>query len=266
MSRVPTIRLSPRHRRWLAGIFGLLWGSGALWLVFHYFLGAEGDYGPVPSPLEKWWLGLHGLAAFAALAAAGSVLPVHARRAWELNKNRATGLGMQAALAWLALTGYALYYFADPDTRPWLPWLHWAAGLGLPALVALHIGRGRARRKTRARAAAVSGVVNEHLVVRLHAPRQVVEGAPHAGKRQLVVLEADDVGVLHAQALRHGRGGVAVARHAVERRDTVAVMTDGHDEGVVLGPHRGGAQCARRKERRHHDKTQCPHTRCLVDE
>jgi hypothetical protein len=152
MSRPPSLRFSVNHRRWLAGVFGLLWGSGVLWLVFHYFLRTEGEFGPVPNPFEKWWLSLHGLAAFAALVAIGTVLPVHVRRGWDLNKNRATGLGMNGALAWLAVTGYALYYFADPDTRPWLPWLHWVAGLGMPALIALHIRRGRARRRPHARA------------------------------------------------------------------------------------------------------------------
>lgn len=152
MSRSLTIRFSLGHRRWLAGVFGLLWGSGLVWLAFHYFLRTEGELGPMPNPLEKWWLSLHGLAAFAALVAIGTALPVHARRGWELNRNRGTGVGMNSALAWLAATGYALYYFADPDTRPWLPWLHWVVGLGMPALIVLHIRRGRARRRPHPRA------------------------------------------------------------------------------------------------------------------
>lgn len=145
MSRPQPIRFSRTHRHWLTGIFIALWLSGVLWLVFHYFLAAEGEFGPVPNVLEKWWLRLHGFAAFATLVAIGSVLPVHARLAWQLNKNRSTGLGMKGALAWLALTGYALYYFADAEARPWLPWLHWAAGLAVPALVVLHIRSGRGR-------------------------------------------------------------------------------------------------------------------------
>ncbi len=148
MSKPPPIRLGARHRRWLAGVFGLLWASGVLWLGFHYFLRTEGDFGPRPHVLEIWWLRLHGLAAFAALVAIGTVLPVHVRRAWELKKNRGSGLTMKGALAWLALTGYALYYFADPEVRPWLPWLHWVAGLGLPVFFMLHIARGQAVRAT----------------------------------------------------------------------------------------------------------------------
>lgn len=143
MPKSPPIRLSAQHRRWLAGIFGLLWVSGAAWLLFHYFLRTEGEFGPRPHVLEGWWLRLHALAAFATLVAIGTVLPVHVKRAWELKKNRGSGLAMKSALAWLALTGYALYYFADPETRPWLPWLHWVAGLAVPALFVLHIEFGR---------------------------------------------------------------------------------------------------------------------------
>lgn len=143
MPKPPPIRLSARHRRWLAGVFGLLWIPGALWLLFHYFLRPEGEFGPRPHVLEAWWLRLHALAAFAALVAIGTVLPAHARRAWVLNKNRGSGLAVKSALAWLALTGYALYYFADPEARPWLPWLHWVAGLAMPALFVWHIRLGR---------------------------------------------------------------------------------------------------------------------------
>ena len=134
-------------------MFGLLWGSGVLWLLFHYFLTTDGEYGPTPHALEKWWLSLHGLTAFAALYAAGTVLQAHALRAWRLNKNRRSGVGMKSALAWLTATGYALYYFADPEAWPWLPLLHWVAGLGMPLLLMLHIGRGRVRQRRPTRTA-----------------------------------------------------------------------------------------------------------------
>jgi hypothetical protein len=146
MPKPPVIRLGARHRRWLTAVFALLWSSGVLWLGFHYFLRSESEFGPRPHGLEIWWLRLHGLAAFGALVAIGTLLPIHVRRAWQLRKNRGSGLAMKAVLAWLALTGYALYYFADPEARPWLPWLHWSVGLALPVLLVLHIRRGRQRR------------------------------------------------------------------------------------------------------------------------
>jgi hypothetical protein len=141
------IRFGILHRRWLYGSFALLWASGVAWLILHYFFTLHGPFGPTPHPLAKWALRLHGLAGFNILVSIGTVLPVHARRAWNLRKNRNSGTLMQLTLLWLALTAYALYYFIDEDANPWLPWLHWLPGLLLPLLLSLHvwIGRKRAR-------------------------------------------------------------------------------------------------------------------------
>lgn len=144
MHKLPLpIRLGQRHRRILQGIFFGTWLSGTLWLLFHYFLTSPGPFGFAPHPLEKWWLRLHGAFAFAILVAAGSVLPVHARTAWQRNRNRRTGLVLQICLAWLAATGYALYYFGGESTETWLPPLHWLPGLALPVVLALHVRLGR---------------------------------------------------------------------------------------------------------------------------
>lgn len=138
------IRFPRLHKRALYAVFALLWLSGALWLGFHYFLRVPGEFGAAAHPLEKWWLRLHGLMGFAMLVAIGSVLPIHVRRAWHLHKNRTTGGLMQAVLLWLALTGYALYYFATDANAAWLPLLHWVVGLALPLMLIWHIQRGRA--------------------------------------------------------------------------------------------------------------------------
>lgn len=144
-ARLPTIRLSPLHRQALYAVFALLWASGALWLIFHYFLRLSGDFGDRAHPLEIWWLRLHGLIVFAMLVGVGSVLPVHARQAWKLRRNRASGLAMQIVFLWLAATGYALYYFASDDNQDWLALLHWAVGLPLPLMITFHVRRGRRR-------------------------------------------------------------------------------------------------------------------------
>lgn len=146
MHKIPLpIRFGPTHRRALYGVFLGLWLSGALWLMFHYFFAAPGEFGPAPHASEKWWLRLHGLFAFAALVSVGSVIPVHARSAWQKNKNRATGVLIKSWMLWLAGTGYALYYFSSEPNEAWLPLLHWVAGLSLPLLLATHIRRGRMR-------------------------------------------------------------------------------------------------------------------------
>lgn len=153
MTRHPQpIRLGTRHKRALYAVFLALWGTGVLWLVFHYFLRVAGEFGDAAHPLEFWWLRLHGLAGFAALVAVGTVLPVHARRAWQLGKNRRSGLAMKAWLLWLAATGYALYYFVSEANEAWLPLAHWIAGLALPLGGLLHIRLGRRRPGTSRRA------------------------------------------------------------------------------------------------------------------
>jgi hypothetical protein len=61
------MRLSMRHRQWIYWISALLFGSGALWLICHYFVRIEGEFGPAPHPLESWALRVHGAAAMLAL-------------------------------------------------------------------------------------------------------------------------------------------------------------------------------------------------------
>lgn len=145
----PIIRLGQRHKRLLHAAFALLWTSGVLWLVFHYFLQSAGDFGPRPHPLENWWLRLHGLAAMLALVALGSVATNHMRLAWGRRRNLASGLAMLGYLISLAATGYALYYFSSDTNAIWLPLLHWGAGLALPVGLAFHVLVGRQRQPRR---------------------------------------------------------------------------------------------------------------------
>lgn len=140
-----TIRLGTRHRRLIYATFVLLWTSGALWLAFHYFLRVEGDFGPEAHPLEAWWLRLHGLMAMLALVAVGSLATNHVRLAWKRGKNLRTGLPMLAMTAWLAASGYTLYYFASEANEAWLPLTHWIAGLALPLAGLVHVREGRRR-------------------------------------------------------------------------------------------------------------------------
>ena len=122
-----------------------LFASGALWLVFHYFLQTEGQFGPAPHPLEQWWLRLHGAAAMLALLVVGSLLPIHLRRGWHQRRNLPLGIVLSSAVLLLTLSGYALYYVGAEEARPWISVLHW--GIGMPAPVALvwHIARGRGK-------------------------------------------------------------------------------------------------------------------------
>lgn len=140
------VRLGRRHKRVALLTLVLIWGSGALWLLFHYFHAGQGPFGPEPHPLEAWWLRLHGLAMMLSLAVLGSVLSQHAARAWRLRRNRFPGGALTAVALWLATTGYALYYFPSDANDAWLPLLHWLPGLALPAIVVTHVRTGRRRK------------------------------------------------------------------------------------------------------------------------
>ncbi|MBI5041349.1 MAG: hypothetical protein HZB57_09185 [Gammaproteobacteria bacterium] len=146
---VVPIRLNQHHQRWVYACFGLLWLSGALWLLFHYFLQTPSAFGPHPHVLEPWWLRLHGLTMMATLVLVGTTLVHHAHKAWRLGRNRAMGALLTACLVWLAASGYALYYFASDSNEAWLPLLHWIPGLSLPAIIAVHVLAGRAKQTSR---------------------------------------------------------------------------------------------------------------------
>ena len=136
------IRLSRRHQAWLHLTFGILFLSGVLWLIFHFFVRAKNDFGDMTHPAEPWLMKLHGGAAMIGLIVLGTLLPGHVRRAWDAKKNRFTGSGLLALNALLIITGYALYYCAGEQTRPLISALHWIFGLVLPITIAWHIWQG----------------------------------------------------------------------------------------------------------------------------
>jgi len=137
------VRLSSGHRRWVYWTAAAVFGSGVLWLIFHYFLEAEGQFGPSPHPLEQWWLRLHGAAAMVCLLVVGSLLPVHVRRSWHQRRNLPVGIVLATVLLVLLLSGYALYYFGGEQTRVWISTLHWGIGIGSPLVLLWHIASGR---------------------------------------------------------------------------------------------------------------------------
>jgi len=50
-------------------------------------------------------------------------------------------------LLWLIITGYLLYYLTDDRWRSVGAIAHWAMGLAMPVLLAVHIVLGRRRAK-----------------------------------------------------------------------------------------------------------------------
>jgi len=144
--KLATHQLGPQHRRLTYAGLILLWVSGLLWLIFHYFMSTVAEFGVGPHPLQVWWLKLHGLAAMGTLMIFGSLMPGHIRQAWRHRKNRLSGVAMVTSMIALTLTGYALYYVGGEEWRPLISFSHWLWGLALAPLIVLHIILGRRAR------------------------------------------------------------------------------------------------------------------------
>lgn len=142
--------LLPRWQRLATyAIFALLLITGVAWWVL------DAGRGENPSsPVQIWLLRLHGMLAMLALVCLGAMLTVHVRIGWVLQRNRLLGAAFLATVIALALTGYALYYAIGDAMRSWSSWIHFCVGVLAPALLALHIVRGRAARHARSAAVA----------------------------------------------------------------------------------------------------------------
>ena len=141
------IRLSRRHQAWIYSAFGVLFLSGAVWLVFHFFMHRQGEFGETTHPAEPWAMKVHGAAAMLVLVVLGTLLPGHVRRGWNLGKNRTSGGGLLILNGVLILSGYALYYFGGEGVRPVISAVHWIVGLLSPFAIAWHVRKGRKLRK-----------------------------------------------------------------------------------------------------------------------
>lgn len=127
--------MSRARRFTLYGVSSAVWITGALWLLFHYFLKKTDAFGFESShPGEKWWLISHAFFSFFAIWWFGLLWPNHIKKSWKALIRRGTGGLLFGCTAWLSLTGYALYYIGSDIWRSWISILHWAIGLG--ALVA----------------------------------------------------------------------------------------------------------------------------------
>ncbi|HLH36916.1 MAG TPA: hypothetical protein VKX41_19750 [Alloacidobacterium sp.] len=134
-----------------------VWLTGGLWLLYHYFLVKQGEFGPETNPLEPWWLKLHGAFAFAAMWLFGLLWGVHISKAWPHKRRRWSGGVTAGLLIWLTLSGYLLYYIGDERIRPVVSLLHWVVGLGLPLAFLWHRVRVRRRSRVEMRSSVVRG-------------------------------------------------------------------------------------------------------------
>lgn len=147
--RRPEPSLSANYRL-LIHVTGLvLWASGVGWLVFHFFVRTAGEFGPTQSPLEPWWLKLHGAAAFLALFTLGLLWGVHVLKGWVSGQRRVSGGGLLTLLVALSVTGYLLYYAGSDELRAMVSLAHWIPGLALPMIYLIHRLKAARARKAR---------------------------------------------------------------------------------------------------------------------
>jgi hypothetical protein len=139
-----------RTRRWVLYIVGTgVWLTGGLWLLSHYFLVKQGEFGPTTNPLEPWWLKLHGAFAFAAVWVFGLLWGIHIAKLWPHKRRRSSGGVLTGIFALLILSGYLLYYVGDDRIRPLVSALHWVVGLACPVFFVWHRWHRLKRRAVR---------------------------------------------------------------------------------------------------------------------
>jgi hypothetical protein len=135
------LRLSSSFRYAIYAAFAVLFLTGAGWLVADWQKDISAD--EIWQQSMAYLLMAHGGTAMAALLLLGALIPVHVMRAWRSRKNRISGSVMASFNAILIVTAFGLYYLGSETLRPWMSWIHIAAGLLLAALFPLHIYWGR---------------------------------------------------------------------------------------------------------------------------
>ncbi len=148
-SRLRQVRLGKRHEASVHVCVAALVITGLLWLLFHFFVVVQGEFGEQQHPLEAWWLRLHGFAGMGALLLFGSLMPLHIRNAWQHGANRWSGGVLVVLMGVLTLSAYGLYYAGGEETRAWISTFHWIAGCVLGLSLPVHVlQRRRNRRRT----------------------------------------------------------------------------------------------------------------------
>ena len=135
------MRLKPSFRFAIYAAFGVLFLTGAGWLVADWQKDISTD--EIWQQSVAYLLMVHGGAAMVTLLLLGALIPVHVMRAWRSRKNRVSGSAMVTFNAVLIVTAFGLYYLGSETLRPWMSWIHIGAGFSLSLLFPLHVFWGR---------------------------------------------------------------------------------------------------------------------------
>lgn len=115
-----------------------VWLSGALWLVYIYFMRFEGEFGLERDPFEAVWQKVHGIIGYVAAFGLGTMWGVHVVRGWQAHWRRWSGGTLFGVGLFLSLSGVALYYVTGTAWHEWTAIAHWAVGLAALAAFLIH--------------------------------------------------------------------------------------------------------------------------------
>src|ERR1700730_6528776 len=139
--RKSTMQLRNTPRALAYPALAVLYLSGIVWMIVQ----AADNAGALPGLLSK----IHGAAAMLALVLLG-YLVTHIRKGWKAKKNRLSGATLLSVYLFLILSGYGLYYAGDEDLRHFISNWHAWIGVGMVALLPVHIIVGRIIMRRRA--------------------------------------------------------------------------------------------------------------------
>ena len=112
----------PRRRRAAVYVvFGGLWLTGCLWLLLDLSIAKRGPFGVTPHPLEPPLLLMHGVIAVLGMYLLGWIGARHVLRWWPGGLRRLSGGTLAVVLAFLVVSGFALFFVSDDE------WQHAAA-------------------------------------------------------------------------------------------------------------------------------------------
>jgi hypothetical protein len=128
--------------RWLSGslyaAFGLLWLTGCVWLLLHFFFQTTTDFGVTPHPWQPGLLVIHGVSAAVAIFFFGWIAGTHIGAGWSSGLRRTSGVLLTALIAVLALTGIGSYYIGGDALRAGAAFVHELAGVIVIAPILSH--------------------------------------------------------------------------------------------------------------------------------
>jgi hypothetical protein len=125
--------------------FALSWVTGITWFILHKRVRIEGEFGPEHSTREPVLIKIHGGSAMLMMVFYGYLLATHVSVGLRSKRNRALSLTLVAALAFMILTAYGLYYVGGEKFRELISLAHLIVGCSLPFILALHIWQGHSR-------------------------------------------------------------------------------------------------------------------------